>query len=106
TDKVVARRALPVKGGPKADRVDEDLGDGFSSEMYRLDLGSILDLPWTDGTWLVTVLMRGFVSNRLRVRFEKSKNSYRDPEVEKFFASRLQQPRPSPIWPPQAVWPA
>jgi hypothetical protein len=106
TGAVLVSRAVLEKGGPKAQPKDEDPGDAITSELYRLELNELLNLPWAEGNWLVTVAMRQFVSNRIQLRLEKSAIAFRDPEVDKFLARQRRTPRPEPIWPPPAVWPA
>ena len=106
TGTVYSQRAVPMTGGMGSPPDEDDPGDVRTSEMYDLELRDCLKIPWESGTYLVTLLLRNFISNRLQVRLEKSQLAYRDPEVEKYLASRLKQPQPLPVWPPPAVWPA
>lgn len=71
----------------------------FTAQANSLDVRHGLNIPWRDGTLLVTLLRGKQLSNRVRIRIEKSKLAFRDPEVERFVARHRRRGRPLPIWP-------
>jgi hypothetical protein len=82
-------------GAPSAD----DPGDGWAHKPYTTDVRARLGLPWAEDEWLLTVLTRDRVSNRVGVRLAPSPGVYRDPAVEEFLRGAARDvPPPSP-WP-------
>jgi hypothetical protein len=69
------------------------------TEVHTLDLRECLNIPWKEGTYLVTLIMANVASNRIRVRLTLSDWVFRDPEVEKFIASHRRDLPPLPVWP-------
>jgi hypothetical protein len=75
----------------------------FTAQTNSLDVRHDLNIPWRDGTLLVTLLRGNQLSNRVRIRIEKSRLAFRDPEVEKFIARHRRRGRPLPIRPEPGI---
>jgi hypothetical protein len=72
--------------------------EGFSYAMYAADLRARLGLAWQPAEYLVTVLVRDRVSNRVRVALTSA--AYDDPAVRELIAQRRAAlPQPG-VWPP------
>lgn len=74
-----------------------DAGFGGKNELVDLVVAALI--PLRPATYLVTVLIRDTVSNRVRVQFGDPGPSYEDDEVKKFLEARRPTPRPREVSP-------
>jgi hypothetical protein len=70
---------LPAKpvSGPKP-------SPGFTGEFNEVEARGRLGLPWRPGRYLITMILRDKVSDRVQVELVNSPSSYEDPEVKKY----------------------
>jgi hypothetical protein len=71
----------------------------FHGPTKSLEVREHVQIPWRDGTLLVTIIRRNQASNRVRIRLAKSEFSFRDPEVERFVARNRRHARHLTTWP-------
>lgn len=72
---------------------------GRMSQRFVIDLRARAQIPWHPSEWLVTALLEGQLSNRVRTRVGKPPDAYVDPAVERYLESKSGRPAgrgPSP----------
>jgi len=85
---------------PPAEPIDPDQAPkGDTTDSAVVDLREVVDLPWQPSTYVVTVILRDMVSNRVRVELGKSASTYHDDEVAKFLAAHKAEATPPHIHP-------
>ena len=77
-----AARAIPQMGprgtsGPMP-------SPGFSSNFENIDARAVLGIPWRNGRYILTTVIRDQTSNRVSVDLVSSLAEYADQEVQKF----------------------
>jgi hypothetical protein len=77
---------------------------GMGGEGYLIDVRKRLELPWKRGSYLVSLILRDQMSNRVRV--ELKKGGYQDPAVDEFLEQTKHVPEPLSVWPPEGSPPA
>jgi hypothetical protein len=75
-------------------------GPGMGAESFTIDLRDRLGVPWQPGEYLVNVILRDQVSNRVRIRLASDKTPYVDPEVARHLDARRKTAPPPSIFPP------
>jgi hypothetical protein len=81
---------------PRRKPKPESLPEGNMSSVESLELREVLKLPWKTGTLHLSAILRGQVSNRVKVELCQSPACFVDPEVVKFLeAKRARQQAPS-----------
>jgi len=76
---------------------------GFLGELFCIDVGEQLGLPWERGTVSLYGMLRERLSNRRDVILGNETSDYVDPEVEAFVQERERTWLPEtigPVWPP------
>ncbi|NVZ65063.1 hypothetical protein HX867_23425 [Pseudomonas gingeri] len=82
-----------------------EIPEGTTAQQDTLDLRQHLQLDWKPATYLICIVVRDNVSNRIRVQLTRSPRAYVDPEAERFIAAQKRKlPLPA-IWPPLAPRP-
>ncbi len=76
-----------------------DAPKGRTASVKVLDAREPLGLPWHEGRYLLTVIMREKASNRVDV--ELGRGAYKDEEVEKFLATERAKLAPPKVHPPE-----
>jgi hypothetical protein len=74
--------------------------DEMESSRHIVELRDRLEVPWQHAEYLVTVILRGKVSNRARVVVATKPPGTEDPAVREFLESKRAQIGPAPVWPP------
>jgi hypothetical protein len=90
-------------GDQEAELPDVDPAEaptGRSSSAGSLDARERLDLPWRAGTYLLTLILREQVSNRVRVELGETAQAFEDEEVAKFLAAKQAKLAPPAVSPP------
>lgn len=87
----------PRGGGAPPDPAT--LPEGFTATQVLLDMHADCRLPRRPGEYLVAVLLRDRVSNRLTVRLERSAGAYQDPEVERLVRAERRKTQARPVAP-------
>jgi hypothetical protein len=75
-------------------------GPGMGAESFTIDLRDRLGLPWQPGEYLVNVIQRDQVSNRVRIELASDQTPYVDPEVARHLEERRKSAPPPAIYPP------
>lgn len=76
------------------------MGPGRGAESFVVELRERLQIPWRNGQYLVTLVLRDRVSNRLQVALAADSPRYVDPEVERFIAQRSASAPLPDVFPP------
>ncbi|MCB9761301.1 MAG: hypothetical protein H6739_15775 [Alphaproteobacteria bacterium] len=84
---------------PPSNAEDPD-PDRYGATSEVLELRALLHLPWIPSTYLVSVIMRDQVSNRVQVRLGRPPDAYRDEAVEAYIAGLLSKMEPRTASPP------
>jgi len=71
--------------------------EGMGGEAFLLEARQQLQLPWGPSTYLIDILLRDHVSNRVRVEIKKG--GYEDPAVIEYLKSREKTIDPPAVWP-------
>jgi hypothetical protein len=74
-------------------------GKGVTGFTFQFDALKGLKLPSRPGTYLVALVVRESVSNRVTVRLGPSPARFQDPAVGAFVARRLAESPPRAVWP-------
>ena len=69
--------------------------EGFSSKMYLVELRELYGLSWHPATYLVTMVMRERISNRVEVKLGRSPSAFRDVAVEDFLRMKRAEMEPT-----------
>jgi hypothetical protein len=72
--------------------------EGMTGEAWVVDLRDRLQLPWTRGELLVSLVMRDAMTHRVRIKLDKG--GYKDPAVDAYLAEAEQQPQLASVHPP------
>jgi hypothetical protein len=78
---------------------DSPVPNGYIASPYVIDARERLALPWQPGSYLLSIVMRDRVSNRVKVELGKSSTGFQDEEVVKFIAAYRKQHEPAPVSP-------
>ena len=93
-----AARAIP-KMGPAVDSGPLP-SPGFTSNFENVDARAVLGIPWRNGRYVLTTVIRDQTSNRVTVELVSSLSQYADQEVQKYLAAQEKQHPPRPVSPP------
>ncbi|MCC7141080.1 MAG: hypothetical protein IT349_03165 [Candidatus Eisenbacteria bacterium] len=88
-----------VTGPPPGAALTRPRPPGRMSRRFVIDLRARAQIPWQPSELLVTALLEGQPSNRVRTRVGKPPDAYIDPAVERYLESRSGRPAahgPSP----------
>jgi hypothetical protein len=86
-----------LREGPTS---DDDPGEGMAGLRLHFDAFACLDLPREPATWLIQLILRDQVSNRVRVQLIGDPQRYRDAEVEAFLRGQESRHSPTRLVPP------
>ncbi|MCO5165342.1 MAG: hypothetical protein M9894_03115 [Planctomycetes bacterium] len=91
----------PADAGPPSFPPEGDLPalEGAQYEMFEVDLRERLRLPWRPGTWVVGLLVREQVTNRVTVTLAPGAPGFVDPAVAALLSARPRPRYPQPVWP-------
>lgn len=91
--KAVSRMGPRVPPGPFP-------SPGFTSTFKNINARAALGIPWRNGRYILTTLIRDQTSNRVSVDLVSSLANYEDQEVQKFLAAQERQQPPRLVSPP------